>query len=646
MTIGKRLIALVAVPLVALLVLGIFARIRLSEIEDRSRFVAETQLGSVAALGSISASFAELRVSVRNILLAADQSERAAARAAFDENERVLTTLLQQYADSFISDERDRQLLSQCQELSRQYVVEARQVMTLAEDGRHDEAVTRFRSTAGPTGVTLTKVSSEWLQYNKELGSTAARAALGAIEETRLQILAANLAALVLTGLVGFLTFRRIVTPIQALERSVKTVAAGDYTQSVPFTEATDETGGLARSIEVLKQGAAAIDEQRWVKSSASTVIGEIQGANSLPEFGQRLLSGLVPLLGGGVAALYVFEEETGRLRRTAAYGLAPGLEAVSTFGLGEGLIGQCAQDRASVSLTGLPPDYLRIASGLGTATPERIFASPLLSKDTLLGVVEVATFRSFDSRQHALIGELLPLVAMSLEILQRNLRTQELLGRTQAQARQLEEQTGRLTESQEELLAQQEQLLTQQSELTAQQQQLQVSEERTRLILDSTDEGIYGMAPDGQITFVNAATCRMLGFTPEEMIGQQAHALIHHHRPDGTVYPVEECPMRAACREGVVRRVDDEYLWRKDGVGFPVEYGTTPIVKEGEILGAVVSFADITARKQAAERLRQTEQFFRSVLELAPDGLMVVDENGCDSVGQRAVREAIRPSA
>ena len=80
----------------------------------------------------------------------------------------------------------------------------------------------------------------------------------------------------------------------------------------------------------MLKQGAAAIDEQRWVKSSASTVIGEIQGANSLPEFGQRLLSGLVPLLGGGVAALYVFEEETGRLRRTAAYGLAPGLDTPS----------------------------------------------------------------------------------------------------------------------------------------------------------------------------------------------------------------------------------------------------------------------------------------------------------------------------
>ena len=158
MTIGKRLIVLVAVPLVALLVFGVFARVRLSEIEERSRFVAEKQLGSVTALGGISASFAELRVSVRNTLLAADQSERAAARAAFDENERTLSQLLQQYGDSSISDERDRQLLGRFEELNRQYIVEARQVIDLADDGRHDEALARFRSTAGPTGVTLTGI--------------------------------------------------------------------------------------------------------------------------------------------------------------------------------------------------------------------------------------------------------------------------------------------------------------------------------------------------------------------------------------------------------------------------------------------------------------------------------------------------------
>jgi PAS domain S-box-containing protein len=300
-----------------------------------------------------------------------------------------------------------------------------------------------------------------------------------------------------------------------------------------------------------------------------------------------------MPLLGGGVAALYVFEEDAGRLRRTAAYRLGTGSGA-ETVAVGEGLVGQCAHNRTPITVTNLPPDYLRIESGLGSGAPTQLCVFPLLSKDSLMGVVETATFHAFAAREQALLDELMPLAAMSLEVLQRNLR-----------------------------------LLAQQAELTAQREKLQISEERTRLILDSTDEGIYGMAPDGRITFVNAATCRLLGFTPEEMIGQQAHPLIHHHRADGSVYPIEDCPMRAACQRGEERRVDDEFLWRKDGSGFPVEYASTPIVKDGAILGAVVSFTDITQRKESDQRLRETEQFFRSVLELAPDGLMVVDSTG-----------------
>ena len=491
---------------------------------------------------------------------------------AFDEDDQTLTRLLQQFGDSFVTDERNRRLLGDFRTLSQQYIREARHVMALAEAGRHDDALAYFDATIGPLGVSLSKATSEWIEYNRDVGSRAARAALDAIEKTRTQIIAADLIALLLTGLLGVVTFRRLVNPIQALERSVKTIAAGDYTESVPFTGASDETGSLARSIEVLKQGAAAIDEQRWVKSSASGVVGELQGTTSLEAFGQRLLSGLVPLLGGGVAGFYVFDETSRQLRRAGAYGLAVDAQSAAAFGLGEGLVGQCARDGRPVTLTNLPPDYLRIASGVGAAAPVQVLASPLLSKDTLLGVVETATFHPLDSRESALLGELMPLVAMSLEVLQRSLRTQELLGQTQEQARQLGEQTD----------------------------QLHISEQRTRLILDSTDEGMYGMSPEGIITFVNAAACRMLGYTAEEMIGQQAHPLIHHHRADGSVYPVEECPMRIACRGGEARRVDDEFLWRKNGEGFPVEYGTTPIIQDGAVLGAVVSFTDITSRKEA----------------------------------------------
>ncbi|HKT79365.1 MAG TPA: PAS domain S-box protein [Vicinamibacterales bacterium] len=601
MTIGKRLIALLAVPLVGLLALGILARLQLSTIEERSRFVAESQLSSVALLGNISRRFAEIRVNLRSYLLASDARGRSGALAAFDEDDRTLTQLVRQFGDSYVTDEHNRRLLDDFRTLSQQYIREARHVMTLADGGRHDEALAYFEATIGPLGVSLGTATTEWIEYNRDVGSRAARAALDAINTTRTQILAADLLAFLLTGLLGIVTFRRLVNPIQALERSVKTIASGDYSESVPFTDASDETGSLARSIAVLKQGAAAIDEQRWVKSSASSVVGELQSARSLEEFGQRLLSGLVPLVGGGVAGFYVYEEPSRQLRRTAAYGLDSSAHAATSFSLGEGLVGQCARDRRTITLTDLPPDYLRIASGIGGAAAAQTLASPLCSNDTLLGVVETATFHPLDSRESALLGELMPLAAMSLEVLQRGLRTQELLGQTQEQARLLGEQT----------------------------EQLHVSEQRTRLILDSTDDGMYGMSPEGIITFVNAAACRMLGYTAEEMIGQQAHPLIHHHRADGSVYPIEECPMRIACRGGEMRRVDDEFLWRKNGEGFPVEYGSTPIIQDGVVLGAVVSFTDITRRKEAEVKLRDTERYFRTVLELAPDGLMVVDGSG-----------------
>jgi len=618
MTIAKRLIILLAVPLLALVGLGVFTRIQLSQVETRSLYVAETQIGSLAALGDISRSFTELRVNVRSYLLATNQVERAKARSLFDADEMELQRLLGQYADGLILDEKDRRQLYDYRDLCRDWISGAGQVMSLADEGRREQATTLLDGSMGELSGRLSKASSEWIQYNEDLATAAGKAAVEAIGEFRWRMLAANSAAIVLTGLLGFLTFGRIVKPIRALETSVQAIAAGDYAKEVPFTKAADETGSLARSIAVLKQGAAAMDDQRWVKSNAAKLSGELQSATSLAEFGQRLISGLVPVLGGGVAAVYSLEANPERLRRIASYGLADDAPAADAVRPGEGLVGQCVCERKPVTLANLPPDYCRIASGLGQAAPVQAVAWPLLSRDTLLAVVEFASFRALKANEQALLEELLPVVAMSLEVLQRNLRTQELLGQTQEQARQLEEQTEELTQSQEELLAQKEELLAQQGELTAQREQLKVSEERSRLILESSAEGIFGTDTEGGITFVNPAACRMLGFTAEELIGQPSHAAFHHHRPDGSEYPKEECPMFAAYTHGKASRIDDELLWRKDGTGVAVEYGATPMLKDGAIVGSVISFTDITERKEAEERVNA---YFTS----SSDGLLIL---------------------
>src|SRR4029077_19131060 len=158
-----------------------------------------------------------------------------------------------------------------------------------------------------------------------------------------------------------------------------------------------------------------------------------------------RLLWDLVPMLGGGVAGFYVFDESHSGLSRVATYGMAEVSGIPTVIPLGAGLAGQCAQERRTLTLTDLPPGYLRIASGLGEAAPVQATAMPAISGDALLGVLEVASFRLLTAREQALLDELLPIVAMSLEVLQRNLRTEQLLGQTQEQARQLEMQAAEL---------------------------------------------------------------------------------------------------------------------------------------------------------------------------------------------------------
>ena len=318
--------------------------------------------------------------------------------------------------------------------------------MSLAAAGRREEASERLQDPATvELGERLSRTSVDWIGLNGDLAASASRTVVESITVSRLRILAANLAAILITGLLAFLTFLQIVKPIQALNASVRAIAAGEYGNEVPFTRATDETGGLARSVDALKQGAAAMDDQRWVKANVSRVTGKLQGATSLAEFGQRLLSDLVPMLGGGVAGFYVPDDGAPELRRVATYGMADVSDLPTIVRLGEGLVGQCARERRPLALANLPPGYLRIASGLGQAAPAQATATPSMSGDTLISVLEMASFRPLTAREQTLLDELLPVVAMSLEVLQRNLRTEELLGQTQEQARQLETQAAEL---------------------------------------------------------------------------------------------------------------------------------------------------------------------------------------------------------
>jgi diguanylate cyclase (GGDEF)-like protein/PAS domain S-box-containing protein len=134
----------------------------------------------------------------------------------------------------------------------------------------------------------------------------------------------------------------------------------------------------------------------------------------------------------------------------------------------------------------------------------------------------------------------------------------------------------------------------------------------RNQLILDAAGEGIYSLDREGRTTFVNRMAASLTGYDPEELIGRFQHDLVHHSCPDGTPYPREECPIHATLADAEVRQVDDEVFWRKGGTSFPVEYTSTPILEDGKIAGAVVTFTNVTERKEARVALKESEERYR----------------------------------
>jgi len=143
---------------------------------------------------------------------------------------------------------------------------------------------------------------------------------------------------------------------------------------------------------------------------------------------------------------------------------------------------------------------------------------------------------------------------------------------------------------------------------------QLAELQSQHRIILDAAGEGIYGLDPEGRVTFGNLAAEDILGWRTEKILGQKVHDVHHHSHANGAPYHVEDCPVYAALTDGEVHTVDDEVFWHANGTAIPVEYTSTPIIRDGKPDGAVVIFRNVTQRRELE---RQRAEAFAEIRAL-----------------------------
>jgi two-component system sensor histidine kinase VicK len=127
----------------------------------------------------------------------------------------------------------------------------------------------------------------------------------------------------------------------------------------------------------------------------------------------------------------------------------------------------------------------------------------------------------------------------------------------------------------------------------------LHLATRQRELILESVDDGIYGIDLDGKLTFINEAGARALGYEPQQLTGRDVHDVIHHSHADGTAYSKSTSPILQALRRCESIRMRDEIFWRQDGAAIPVEYSANPLMEDGRISGMVVAFQDVSERRR-----------------------------------------------
>ncbi|KIL96830.1 Signal transduction histidine kinase [Paramagnetospirillum magnetotacticum MS-1] len=353
------------------------------------------------------------------------------------------------------------------------------------QTGEFDKAAENFLHNSAPQIALLRRHTAALYAFAQDKAAEFNHSIGDRRDQVIRDILLTLFGLLLLGALLARLITRSIVVPLGELREAMHRLANGDLDAHIPNRSRVTEVSRMAAAVEVFKQAALRLESERWVKDNVARLSPALQQTETIAEFAATALDFLVPLSGAGVAVFHARPGGATRFIRVAAWGLAPGSDGspgLTSFAPGEGIAGEAARSGNSIHIAAPPESWLRVASATGMGAPAAVLAVPVMSRGAALAVMEFASFTPFTDDQRAVIEAALPMLALNIEILERNLRTRDLLEESQAQAEELKASEEELRAQGEALQAANEELRVSEEELKVQQEALQSANEELRL--------------------------------------------------------------------------------------------------------------------------------------------------------------------
>jgi PAS domain S-box-containing protein len=578
LTVSRRMFCFAALAILAVLAVGLSIFPQLQTLAEINRRFYNYPHSSLSTVKDLQYELLRMRQLLRDLIREESPQRREPLAQELARCDARFYAGVLHLRDSYAGNPDD---VAEARSLYEALVAHRAVTLETLQNGDADTARSRtFDSTPGNPAPRLVERLEQISRRSAANALAMHEQALEIYQRERQQAIYYVAASLILLLSSAFVLALSITRPLRRLRDSIVGLSEGRLGQTIPCQQQQNEIGEIGRGVASLQNVHQSMAAQRWIRSKIALISQALQQAGSFTELARKLMDSLAPLVGAGQGAFFIVTEDRQTLKRIAVCGIAR--EGSEPPPVDQVLVEQCARAGKPMLVGASPPSVLLV---------------PVTRSGRSLAVIELAAAKPFSDDERALVDGLLPLVAMSLEVIERSTRTQRLLEATQQQAAQLARQAVELA----------------------------ALEEHSRLILGSVSDGIVGLDVAGRTIFANPAVLGLLGYDSDEFLGRPFHACAHYAHADGTDFPYDCCPMRLTLLDGEVRKVANEVMWRRDGSALAVEYVVAPVYKADVLVGAVIVLRDITERRAAEQRLRQAHEEQTAIFATASLGMAFI---------------------